>query len=206
MENLKTVERLHQKETARIEAFSDGVFCVALTLLAIEIGVEFRTNETNEGLWTALAATWPKFAAYAISFINVLLAWMGHHGLFKYLRNTDNFVMISNGLLLLLIALVPFPAKTLGLYLLTGAYKTAILFYTGYFVAISLAFRLLWYASSRTPYLLIHTITETEIKNMTRNENLGLVANAVIFAVSFFSPWFGLILSFLMWIYWITLS
>lgn len=140
-------EKLHQKDTTRIEAFSDGVFCVALTLLAIEIGVEARGDETNRGLADKLIHLWPKFLAYGISFINVLLAWMGHHGLFKNLRNTDNRVMMSNGFLLLLVALVPLPTKTLGLFLMTGAFKTAVIFYTSYFVLISIAFRLIWYAA-----------------------------------------------------------
>src|SRR5882724_3495769 len=112
---IKSIEKEHQKETSRIEAFSDGIFCVGLTLLAIEIGVEMKEHESNEGLRHSLISLWPKYLSYFISFTNVLLAWIGHHGLFKNLRNTNNAVMISNGILLMLIALVPFPTKTLGL-------------------------------------------------------------------------------------------
>jgi uncharacterized membrane protein len=195
--------RQHQKETTRVEAFSDGVFCVALTLLAIEIGVEAKGIETNRGLADALVHLWPKFLAYGISFINVLLAWMGHHGLFKNLRSTDNRVMISNGLLLLLVALVPFPTKTLGLFLMTGAFKTAVIFYTGYFVLISIAFRLTWYAACSGRELLNPHISRREIINMTKNENLGLICNICIVLVAFVSPWMGLTLSFVMWVYWL---
>jgi len=133
----------------------------------------------------------------------MLLAWMGHHGLFKNMRNTNNAVMITNGLLLMLVALVPFPTKTLGLYLQTGAFKAAVVFYTGYFVLISLAFRLLWYAASRNLDLLVHGISVSVIKNITRNENLGLICNSIIFLVSFVNPWAALMLSFGMWGYWI---
>ena len=196
-------EKQHQKDTVRIEAFSDGVFCVAITLLAIEIGVEANKNETNDGLLKALINKWPVCLAYVISFVNVLLAWIGHHGLFKNLRNTDNFVLISNGLLLMLVALVPFPTRTMGMFLLTGAFKTAIIFYTGYFVLISIAFRLLWYAASRKKDLLVHGITTAEIKTTTKNENIGLISNAIIMAVAFVNPWVALALSFAMWLYWI---
>ena len=196
-------EKQQQKETVRIEAFSDGVFCVAITLLAIEIGVEAKHIETNNGLLHSILERWPICLAYVTSFVNILLAWMGHHGLFRNLRNTDNPVMITNGLLLMLIALVPFPTKTLGLYLQTGAFKAAVIFYTGYFVLISLAFRLLWYAASRNMNLLVSDISISTIRNITRNENIGLACNGVIFLVSFVNPWAALVLSFGMWGYWI---
>ena len=171
-----------------MEAFSDGVFCVALTLLAIEIGVEAKGDETNRGLADMLFHLWPKFLAYGISFINVLLAWMGHHGLFKNLRNTDNRVMMSNGFLLLLVALVPLPTKTLGLFLMTGAFKTAVIFYTSYFVLISIAFRLIWYAACSGKGLLVHHITPKQIRSITKNENLGLICNGVIVGFPFSAP------------------
>ena len=124
----KTSEIQLQKETLRIETFSDGVFCIAVTLLSIEIGVEVHGAVTNKELTHALLAKWPLYLAYVISFINVLLAWIGHHGLFKMLHRSDNSIMITNGLLLMLVALVPFPTKTLGEFLSTGGFKTAVIF------------------------------------------------------------------------------
>src|SRR6476619_4608948 len=89
-----------QKETTRIETFSDGVFCIAVTLLSLEIGVEVKGNESNNDLLHSLLEKWPICLAYVISFVNVLLAWSGHHELFKKLHKTDNSVMVTNGLLL----------------------------------------------------------------------------------------------------------
>jgi len=195
-----------QKETLRIETFSDGVFCIAVTLLSIEIGVEVKDGITNEGLTHSLLGQWPIYLAYVISFVNVLLAWIGHHSLFKLLRKTNNFIMITNGLLLMLIALVPFPTKTLGIFLLSGALKTAVLFYTGYFVLISLAFRLLWFAITRDKNLLIHQITISQIRQTTKNENIGLVCNGIILCVALINPWIALSLSFAMWVYWFVFS
>ncbi len=102
MEKAFSAELQQQKETLRIETFSDGVFCIAVTLLSIEIGVELHGEVTNAGLQQALFSKWPICLAYVISFVNVLLAWIGHHGLFKLFRQTDNSIMIINGLLLLL--------------------------------------------------------------------------------------------------------
>jgi uncharacterized membrane protein len=206
MQPNKSFELQHQKETIRIETFSDGVFCIAITLLSIEIGVDITRNETNKDLVQELISKWPICLAYVISFVNVLLAWIGHHGLFTKLRSTDNFVMISNGLLLMLIALVPFPTKTLGLFLLSDALKTAVVFYTGYFVLISIAFKLLWYAASRNKNLLVHNITEIQIKQATRHENIGLLCNGIILVTAFIYPWAALVLSFIMWIYWLAFA
>jgi len=173
-----------------------------VTLLSIEIGVEVKDKVTNEGLAKSLLAQWPIYLAYIISFVNVLLAWIGHHSLFKLLRKTNNFIMLANGLLLMLVALVPFPTKTLGTFLLSGGLKTAVVFYTGYFVLISLAFRLLWYAATRSKDLLIHQITNSQILQTTKNENIGLVCNSVILGIALVNPWIALALSFAMWVYW----
>src|SRR4051812_24688396 len=183
-----------EKETLRIEAFSDGIFCIAVTLLSIEIGVEVNARETNKELLQSLVGKWPILLAYLISFINVLLSWIGHHGLFKNLKSTDTRVMIANGFLLMLVALVPFPTKTLGLFLQTPALKTAVIFYTGYFVLISISFKFLWHAASRNRELLVHGISEQQINRLTRNENVGLVCNTVIMIVAFVSPWTALLL------------
>lgn len=206
MEINKSTEIQQEKETLRIETFSDGVFCIAVTLLSIEIGVEIKGGETNNDLLHALWEKWPICLAYVISFVNVLLAWIGHHGLFKLLRKSDNAIMITNGLLLMLVALVPFPTKTLGLFLLTGALKTAVIFYTGYFVLISLAFRLLWHAASSKRERLIQGITDKQIKQTTKNENIGLICNVIIMGVAFINPVVALGLSFAMWVYWIVFA
>ena len=206
MSTFKSSEIQLQKETLRIETFSDGVFCIAVTLLSIEIGVELHGDITNAGLQHALLAKWPICLAYVISFINVLLAWIGHHGLFKMLHKSDNSIMISNGLLLMLVALVPFPTKTLGEFLLTAGFKTAVIFYTGYFVLISLSFRLLWYTASINKNLLVHGISEKQINLTTRNENIGLICNTIILGVAFINPWLALALSFAMWVYWIVFA
>jgi len=206
MTTAKPSEIQLQKETLRIETFSDGVFCIAVTLLSIEIGVELHGDVTNKELTHALLAKWPIYLAYVISFVNVLLAWIGHHSLFKMLHKSDNSIMITNGFLLMLVALVPFPTKTLGEFLLTGGFKTATIFYTGYFVLISIAFRLLWYTASRRSGTLMNDVTMSQIKRTTRNENIGLICNIIIFTVAFFNPWLALTLSFAMWVYWLAFA
>ncbi len=200
------IEIQQQKETLRIETFSDGVFCIAVTLLSIEIGVELHGDATNKQLTHALLAKWPIYLAYIISFVNVLLAWIGHHSLFKMLQRSDNSIMITNGFLLMLVALVPFPTKTLGEFLVTDGFKTAVIFYTGYFVLISIAFRLLWFAATHKAGVLMKDVTEKQIRLTTRNENIGLICNTTILVMAFINPWLALSLSFAMWVYWIAFA
>jgi uncharacterized membrane protein len=206
MEKNNNPEILNQKETVRLETFSDGVFCIAVTLLSLEVGVELKGNDSNEGLMHSLIEKWPICLAYVISFINVLLAWIGHHDLFRNLRKTNNAIMVINGLLLMIVALVPFPTKTLGLFLQTPALKTAVVFYTGYFVIISLAFRLLWWAACRRPEILVRELTKERILQINKSENTGLICNIVIMGVAFASPLAALFLSFVMWVYWISIA
>lgn len=195
-----------QKETLRLETFSDGVFCIAVTLLSLEVGVKLKEEKTNQALLDALLKEWPVYLAYVVSFINVLLAWIGHHSLFKMFQKSDSGIMVTNGILLMLVALVPFPAKTLGDYLNTNAFKMAVIFYTGYFVLISLAFRLLWFTALRKSENLSADVSRKQIQLTTRNENLGLLFNAVVFGMAFLNPWLALVLSFVMWLYWVVFA
>lgn len=195
-----------QKETLRVETFSDGVFCIAVTLLSIEIGVDVYGIHSNQDLFRALGERWPILLAYVISFVNVLLAWIGHHSLFRMMRSCDGPAMIANGFLLMLVALVPFPTRTLGMFLHSQALTTAVVFYTGYFVLISIAFRLLWWTVARNSNSLLPTIDASQIRKTTRSENIGLLCNSIIFCVAWFSPAAALVLSFAMWVYWIVFA
>jgi hypothetical protein len=91
-------------------------------------------------------------------------------------------------------------------FLRTAGFKTVVIFYTAYFVLISIAFRLLWYAASRKPGVLMNEVTAVQIKQTTRNENTGLMCNTIIFVVAFFNPWLALALSFAMWVYWLVFA
>ena len=74
----------NEKETARVEAFSDGVFAIAITLLILEIKVpDFTEKSTNPQLFDALIGLWPSYFAFLLSFTAVLIMWINHHGFFK---------------------------------------------------------------------------------------------------------------------------
>ena len=75
-----------EKNTARLEAFSDGIFGVAITLLAIEIGIQEYEGATNADLWNRILDKWPEYFTYFNSFATVLLMWMGHNKIFEHLK------------------------------------------------------------------------------------------------------------------------
>lgn len=100
----------------RTEAFSDGVFAIAATLLVLEIHVPVA----NGNLLSALIRAWPAYASYGVSFLTIGIIWMNHHAIFNHLRHIDRPLGVLNLLLLLLVALIPFPTALLATYLQTG--------------------------------------------------------------------------------------
>ncbi|WP_419803011.1 TMEM175 family protein [Mucilaginibacter sp.] len=199
------------KETSRIEAFSDGIFAVAITLLALDIGVDIKGIEahhrleatTAKELLGQLTNLWPKIFAYFNSFASLLLIWMSHHQLFKLLRTTNNKLILANGLLLLAVALVPFPTKTLGEFLGSDAQKTAIVFYTGYSVVVAVLYLLVMAAAkSKAKNLFLPNVSVKGVQTISKGLETGFFLCVMIFVISLFAPVVGLCLHFCMWIYW----
>lgn len=184
----------------RVEAFSDGIFGVAITLLALEIGVDEYEPATDANLLAHIVALWPKYIAYFNSFATVLLMWLAHHQMFKLIKKASNKLILANGLLLLLVALVPFPTKTVGQFILTAAKRTAVEFYTGYFVLINFAFMFLWRIAVKS--LLHPFVTSQMVSSVNKNYQVGGLINLLCFGLSFISPWLGITANVLSWIYW----
>jgi uncharacterized membrane protein len=95
----------------RVEAFSDGVFAVAATLLIFNIQID---KTAPGGLLAALLAAWPKYAAYVASFLTIGVMWMNHHGLFERILRLDRALLFLNLLLLMAIVFIPFSTAELG--------------------------------------------------------------------------------------------
>jgi uncharacterized membrane protein len=101
---------------ARFEAFSDGVFAFAITLLALGFVLPSLRSPTNHALSMALLGLWPNFIAYALSFSVIGIMWQNHHALFRLVRHVDRLTVFWNLLLLLGTVLIPFATTTLGSY------------------------------------------------------------------------------------------
>lgn len=169
-------------ETNRIEAFSDGVFAIAITLLVLEIKVPSQGTVALRGLTAALISIWPSYLAFLISFVTILVIWSHHHWIFAAIRKADLILVYWNGLLLLFVTFVPFPTGLLAEYLLHQDGKVAAILYTGTFLAISLVFHGLWLHASMRGRLLAIDATTSEHKNAMRITNHYRLAPILYFS------------------------
>src|SRR5205814_5668000 len=125
-------------ETGRTEAFSDGVFAIAITLLVLDIRV--APTEFHE-LGRAIIDQWPSYLGYATSFITIGGIWLAHHGVFRRLRYANNQVMRINLVLLMAVSFLPYPTRLVADAIHDErAERAAVLFYGANLLAISLLF------------------------------------------------------------------
>ena len=140
-----------RREKRRLEAFSDGVFAIAVTLLVLEIKVPVLADLPSGSLGVALLRQWPSYFAYLLSFSVILIMWVNHHVLLDLVREVDHGFLYLNGLLLMVITLLPFPTALLAQYgedPKNGHLAAAV--YCGLCVLIALFFNALWwYAAVR---------------------------------------------------------
>jgi uncharacterized membrane protein len=135
----------------RLEAFSDGVIAVAITLLALNLVVPDPKDTAN--LARALAHEWPSYVAYATSFTTIGIIWINHHAMIGRLREPDHLILTLNLLLLLWIAVLPFATNLIATYLRVGhGEHVAAAVYAGSFLMMSITFaalnRHIWFAKA----------------------------------------------------------
>jgi uncharacterized membrane protein len=157
---------MNRWDTSRIEAFSDGVFAIAITLLVLDIDVP---ESAFANLWRGFADQWPSYLAYATSFVTIGGIWMLHHGVFRRLRYANNAVMRINLALLMAVSFLPFPTRLVAEAITSGsAERAAVIIYGGSLLAISLTFGGLSYALARDPELLEPGVTAGEVRALVR--------------------------------------
>jgi len=137
--------------TSRIDAFSDGVFAIAITLLVLEIRLPHAG--AHGGLLAGLLALWPYYFAFTLSFFVILVSWMTHHDLMRLVRATNHPIQLANGCVLAYIAFLPFPTAVLASHLGGTDVATAVTFYCGTFVFGNIAFNLLFETMARSQLL-----------------------------------------------------
>jgi uncharacterized membrane protein len=177
-----------EKETARVEAFSDGVFAIAITLLILELKVPHGLAAGE--LRRALLDEWPSYGAYLVSFATIGIMWLNHHRLFALIRRVDHTLLILNGLLLLTISVVPFPTALVAEYLARDGSHLAAAVYSGWSIVIALAFNGLWrYAAApaRRPQLLRVSPDSPDVRAIHAAYRFGPLWYVLALALSFWS-------------------
>ena len=131
---------------SRVEAFSDGVFAIAMTLLVLTIAQPASYRDLGHQLWDR----WPSLAAYVVSFLIIGIMWLNHHSIFNNFDHVDRPLVYLNQILLLTVVFVPYPTGVLGEALRRGeGTQVAAVFYAVTMAINAYAWSALWlYASS----------------------------------------------------------
>jgi uncharacterized membrane protein len=172
--------------TSRTEAFSDGVFAIAITLLIIEV----RPPDSGPGdLASDLANQWPSYAAYVVSFVVIGIIWVNHHQIFGRITTVDRPLLFLNLLLLLTVAFLPFPTALLGEYIRDGDNaRIAAAVYGANMTLIGLSFIAVWTYLARVPALLEDGYSAEEARHARRGAAIGPVIYALSIPLAFVSP------------------
>jgi uncharacterized membrane protein len=191
-----------EKETGRVEAFSDGVFAIAITLLILEIKVPKLPHDSSPAaLAGALFALWPSYLAFLLSFFAILIMWINHHGLFNLVGKVNPGFLYANGFLLLLVSFVPFPTSVLAEYLDGKALNTAAAFYCGTFIFISIGYNLIWQCMVRGD-LLKPEVSVAHARKITKAYRLGMAVYVLSTLVAFANGYVGLGINLSLWVLW----
>jgi len=195
-----------EKETGRVEAFSDGVFAIAITLLILEIKVPKLSHDSDPAALAAeLLGLWPSYLAFLLSFFAILIMWINHHGLFSMVRRVNPGFLYANGFLLLLISFVPFPTSVLAEYLDGKALNAAAAFYCGTFIFISMGYNLIWQCMVRGD-LLKQDISSSHIRKITLAYRYGMTVYVVSTILALFNGYLGLGMNLSLWVLWAVLG
>lgn len=163
------------KETGRLEAFSDGVIAIAITLLALDIHVPSHEEaEAAGGLLRALLQNWPNYLAFITSFLTILIMWVNHHRLFKMFKRADHILLMLNGFLLMGITVVPFTSALLAEYIANGAdAQVAATVYAAVFVVIALCFNRVWFYAAEKRRLIDPAVPQEWVEAVNRAYRFG---------------------------------
>jgi uncharacterized membrane protein len=175
--------------TNRLEAFSDGVIAVAITLLVLGIAVPARGGD--HALGHTLLAQWPEYAAYVVSFLTIGIIWINHHAMIGRLREADHSILILNLLVLMTIGVLPFATELMARYLRDPRDQSlAAAIYAGCFLLMSVAFSVLnrHVLIAKSDYL--HEPIELDRRRQILNRaRIGVLPYAIATALAFVSPY-----------------
>jgi uncharacterized membrane protein len=172
--------------TSRLEAFSDGVFAIAATLLVLEL----RVPEHGEDLVRGLLDLWPAYLVYLVSFMTIGIIWVNHHTLLEHCRRADRRFLYLNLLLLMTVGIVPFPTALVGRYILASrdAATAALVVYGLGAVFIAVAFSGVFFYATASRRLVGDAAEARRLRADGRFFPIGLGAYTVGIALAFVEP------------------
>jgi uncharacterized membrane protein len=184
-------------ESSRIQAFSDSVIAIAITLLVLEIRPP-RDIAAGQ-LARSLVNLWPSYLAYLTSFTTIGVMWLNHHRLFKMIKHADTTLTSINLSLLLAISWVPFPTAVLATHLRGSDERVAALVYSASFLGIAVLFNILWRYAMRRGRVAATERIHTHW--LTYQYAMGVFCYMLLIVIAFISGTACLIISLLLAIY-----
>lgn len=192
-----------EKETVRIEGFSDAVFAIAITLLVLELRPpETALVKNGAQLLDFIKGEWTTYLAFTLSFFSIFIMWVNHHKIFKQIYSRNTAIMFANGLILFLVSAVSYPTALLARFFNGDASNIAVAIYTGIFVFINISYNLLWFVASKNKQHLRPEITNLAIKKIRNNYLYGFPTYLIAFGVSFQFPTIALAINMILLVYW----
>lgn len=181
-------------ETARLEAFSDAVFAIAITLLILEVRVP---PTSDRRLVAELIKLWPSYLAFLASFMTISVMWLNHHRMFTLIRKTDDGLIAFNILLLLGVTWIPFPTGLVAEHLKRSEGVASGVLYASSFTFIAIVFNLMW------RYAVRHKLcaADVDVAAITRQYAIAPLTYLVLVGVAFIKGTLVLIASALYAIY-----
>lgn len=181
-------------DAARLEAFSDGVLAIAITLLIIEVHV---TQEPGESLLHALGHATPQIVAFAASFLQIGIMWANHHALFRVIARVDQLLLLANLLLLGCVSFLPLPTELVAEHTSGADGSTAMLLYGGTLTACAVVFNLIWRVAVWRG-LLIGNVSAEFVRDVDIRYLLGLGGYLLATLAALVAPWLALLLTALL--------
>ncbi|MGH7583381.1 MAG: TMEM175 family protein [Gemmatimonadales bacterium] len=191
---------------ARLEAFSDGVFAIAMTLLIIDIQLPSSASiGSSAELWRALRHLMPAIFAFVMSFVILLIAWVNHRGALRLMSRSAPSFMYANGLLLLTIVFMPFPTALLGSFVLTDRAAPAVVLYDALLGVQAFTWLLLGTAAINNN-LAIDLEAIATIRANRRNACYGIGLYGLLALAALWIPLVAAIVTAASWVYWLMLG
>jgi uncharacterized membrane protein len=185
---------------ARLEAFSDAVFAIAITLLVLEIRVPTLENPTSAALLHALLALWPQYLSYAASFLMIGIYWLNHHAVARQLVNINRAILWRNLVFLMFIAFIPFATAVIGRY---GELQSGVLFYGFTLFLTSFYVNTFWWYIVGHGHLDTAQISPAHIRRSTLRYGAGAAVQLVALLVVFFDPKISIALYFFIGVFYL---
>ena len=183
------MERTGARDVTRLEAFTDGVFAIAITLLVLDIHVPpMETLPEGVTLWSALSHRWPNFFAYAVSFAILGIMWANHHDICHHIGRVDRAFLMLNLALLFLVCVQPFITALVAEYLRTDARGSeAVMIYAGTLTLTATVYNVLWRYAAHQRRLIRNTTPQHAVDDVTRRYYFGPLIYGLATLLAYFS-------------------